>query len=383
MDISLQDTHFSKRNTVLDDATLVDQLNTLLSSLNIPITLISPTDLTPSLLVAILESVLGNRIPLIDRNKDSKNSKASKVQNMKIFLGVLELDVLKADVGLSNVDPRRLADGEWEEVMFVAEILCWMGRRVDFRRKSKNLDEELPVPVKQVDPKPHYPPPVRLSPKSQLDLDAESLFQTGSTTTGSTRQSRLMFSPFMKDSGGDSVTTEDHQDELQSDDEHPDDVSDVLSALPPFKQQNLSPPKCIHEVPSPSLLFSGDFGLGSPSSSSQHHGHSPPPSHTRSFCSDCDPTTANTLPIEHDHSADHSHTSVRYSGFIEHVDEESELASFESSRSMLLDKSSLRPKSQRSVKIEAVKEQYARTQQLLNQRARLLSQLAELKKAHG
>lgn len=50
---------------------------------------------------------------------------------MKVFLGVLECDVLPEDedIGLADLDPRRLADGCWEETVFVGELLCWLGRK--------------------------------------------------------------------------------------------------------------------------------------------------------------------------------------------------------------------------------------------------------------
>src|SRR6266540_3894596 len=111
----------------IDETTLVSQLNALLNSLHIPIPLESPTDLTPRLLVAILESLIGMRIPVIERQD---NSQVSKVQNMKVFLGVLETDILQEDVGLSQLGPRRLANGEWEEVVVVAKLLCWIGWRM-------------------------------------------------------------------------------------------------------------------------------------------------------------------------------------------------------------------------------------------------------------
>src|SRR5882672_2722486 len=111
-----------KGRTPLDEPTLVFQLNALLTSLRIPIPLISQTDLTPRLLIAILESILGIRVPIFERDDDSQTS---KVQNIKIFLGILETDILKTDVGLSHLDPRRLVCGEREEVTFVAELLCW------------------------------------------------------------------------------------------------------------------------------------------------------------------------------------------------------------------------------------------------------------------
>lgn len=71
-----------------------------------------------------------------------------------MLLGVLECDILRgsgctnelqdeeahedvnvsvegwgADVGLGEVDPERLADGGWDEVVFIGELLCWLSRR--------------------------------------------------------------------------------------------------------------------------------------------------------------------------------------------------------------------------------------------------------------
>ncbi len=116
---------------------LVSQLNELLTALRIPIPIQHPTDLTPSLLLAILESFLSSRLPLSPSIRQAALSKSptrhtealnARVQCMKIFLGVLETDILKNDdMGLSGVDPRKLAAGEYAEVTLVAEALCWVG----------------------------------------------------------------------------------------------------------------------------------------------------------------------------------------------------------------------------------------------------------------
>lgn len=105
---------------------LVNQLNAILKELRLPITLESPAELTPSLLIKILEALLSERLPM---NPPSRGRELDNLQMTKIFLGTLESDVLEMDVGLSNMDPRRLANGEWEEVVSIAELLCWVGRR--------------------------------------------------------------------------------------------------------------------------------------------------------------------------------------------------------------------------------------------------------------
>ncbi|KAI0771230.1 hypothetical protein BD413DRAFT_65552 [Trametes elegans] len=114
-----------------DDPELIDDLNELLANLDmqLPFSLESPFDLTPSLLLGILESILQSRLPISPIVRASRDF-GSKIQAMKIFLGVLETDVLDGmDIGLSDVDPRRVAAGEEEEAVFVGELLCWLGRQ--------------------------------------------------------------------------------------------------------------------------------------------------------------------------------------------------------------------------------------------------------------
>ncbi|KAF8525583.1 hypothetical protein BU17DRAFT_62725 [Hysterangium stoloniferum] len=107
--------------------TLVKEINNLLNVLSLPIRVDTPYDLTPSLLLAILESVLRDRLPISTVTRESRTPTA-KVEAMKVFLGVLEDDVLQLDIGLSEVDPRKLAAGNWDEVVFVGQTLCWLAR---------------------------------------------------------------------------------------------------------------------------------------------------------------------------------------------------------------------------------------------------------------
>ncbi|KAI9059242.1 hypothetical protein FKP32DRAFT_1596595 [Trametes sanguinea] len=119
------------RTRMRDYTDLVQSLNDLLDRLDmqLPFALETPFDLTPSLLLGVLESILKERLPIPSVIRASRDF-ASKVQAMKIFLGVLENDILGGmDVGLSDVDPRRLASGDEEEVVFVGELLRWLGRK--------------------------------------------------------------------------------------------------------------------------------------------------------------------------------------------------------------------------------------------------------------
>ncbi|KIK60495.1 hypothetical protein GYMLUDRAFT_73937 [Collybiopsis luxurians FD-317 M1] len=114
-------------------SSLVDELGILLRALGIPLLLESPADLTPSLLLAILECILSSRLPLSPEIRDGLSSKSkdadhAKIQCMKIFLGIIETDILKKDVGMGGIDPLKLANGDWDEVVYVGEILCWIGR---------------------------------------------------------------------------------------------------------------------------------------------------------------------------------------------------------------------------------------------------------------
>lgn len=130
---------------------LVTDLNSILGKLNIPLKLDSPAELTPSLLLAILERLIGQSIPLNEHLKRSlkrpeRNEKQhARIQVTKLFLGVLlDCELLKSDVGLTDIDPRRLANGEWEEVSFIGELLVWMAKKagvlVKTRRKKKPRD---------------------------------------------------------------------------------------------------------------------------------------------------------------------------------------------------------------------------------------------------
>ncbi|KDQ33948.1 hypothetical protein PLEOSDRAFT_1099897 [Pleurotus ostreatus PC15] len=124
---------------------LVRSLNQLLNALGLPFVIETPTDLTPSLLLAILASILCEPIhaihgpdeasfddtivALTDLSQSHDTLPAFKVKQMKVLLGVLN-EVLPVDVCLSDVDPRRLAKGEWEEVKFVGELFVWLGKKL-------------------------------------------------------------------------------------------------------------------------------------------------------------------------------------------------------------------------------------------------------------
>ncbi|KAI0339005.1 hypothetical protein BDW22DRAFT_1432207 [Trametopsis cervina] len=110
---------------------LVVDLNTLLENINISVSLEAPYDLTPSLLVALLECILQDRLP-IPRTVRQARDEESKAHTMQIFLEVLHASIGAADLNeeedLGDVDPSMLATGGWNEVVLVGDLLCKLAR---------------------------------------------------------------------------------------------------------------------------------------------------------------------------------------------------------------------------------------------------------------
>ncbi|KAK0202185.1 hypothetical protein DFS33DRAFT_1059349 [Desarmillaria ectypa] len=271
----------------LNNMDLVYQLNELLTALRIPIPIQSPTDLTPSLLLAILECFISSRLPLSPGIRQAAVSKSparraealnARVQCMKIFLGILETDILKNDdMSLSGIDPRKLAAGEYAEITLVAEALCWVGQRAGL---------------------------------IQAERDAHS----PSTMTTTTRTSSLLQT-------GASIAES--------------NTSISNSAATPELSPRSTPPRCIHEVPSPLAL---------------------------------------SLPLFYEETP--VRVPVRHTGVIEPVDQDWEVESFESSGahwSMQSDSSS----NQSALYDSDGGNEHLRTVSLLKERARLLSEIAK------
>ena len=123
----------------MDPLTLTAQLNALLQAINLPFVLTSPVDLTPSLLITIFESITQVPIPIahaIDQEDENRH-----IQTIKVFIGVVELDFLQSDIGLSSLDLRLLAAGAWDEVVFVAEALCWIGEELELIQPVPVVDQ--------------------------------------------------------------------------------------------------------------------------------------------------------------------------------------------------------------------------------------------------
>lgn len=133
---------------------LVYELNALLRSLHFSTRdhdlLSSPTDLSPPLLLAILSALLPSLSLSLSSFQDD-------VQAMKMFLGVLETDVLgttthnqdgdgdeeqQREVSVCYVDPRRLTRGGKEECEYVGSVLVWLGRQLGLGVVHTQTDDE-------------------------------------------------------------------------------------------------------------------------------------------------------------------------------------------------------------------------------------------------
>lgn len=283
---------------------LVDNLNELINKLSIslPFVVETPWDLTPSLLLGILESILQSRLPIPPLIRASRDF-ANKVQAMKIFLGVFESDVLEGeDVGLSQVDPRRLAAGEEEEVKFIGELLCWLGRR-------KGL---LPGPSQHgAGQPPSLPPSTR---RRATSPSTHSTITSGMHSNLSMMQTGVAGS----DTSMSSFASEQLTSLTQSLPELPSLPPAPASAprrSTPSRGSARPPPRCIHEVEDPSFVLDREPDVSTATSvchcatmdEYEEGDDLPPPAET-------------PLPF-------------RYDGWIDKADENSELQSYYERRS--------------------------------------------------
>ncbi|KAJ7710604.1 hypothetical protein B0H17DRAFT_1027405 [Mycena rosella] len=251
---------------------LFAQLNQLLASLDLPFTVQSHRDLTPALLICILETLREARLVLAPGDRAALfTSRAAKERCMKIFLGVLQGDVLRTDVGLSGVDPRLLASGVDTETVFVGRVLCWYGRRLGLITRARS-----PSTLSQVGGG-------RGSP---------------STLTNTTITRHTATSPVRAQPNGESDTS----------------VSAASGS-----DTDAHEPRCIHEVPEPTLVLS-------PASA-------PPEldSELSAFTSEHEASASAAFTSGREQT---QNTSVRYTGYIQLVDQDAEIAAFEARRAL-------------------------------------------------
>lgn len=298
--------------TAEENQALVAQLNDLMEGLHLPISIIAPTDLTPSLLMAVLESLLGEKIPIPQRSAMGKSTSADlKLQKVKVFLGVLETDVIQQPVGLSDLDPRRLADGGCEEASYVAEVLVWIGNRVGLlprvvraQKKRKHAAKATPsrTPSEGTSSaNTTVSNPRKASARfSSPELDTTSVFYAYTPL-----ESRASSPIPAGTNGGGEWSSSPGKEETPS--------SVALSLKPPFESPladlSVELDDRLNHNGHSSLLFANESNGVDDASHDQSYLHQL--SRESSF-------------YEHEHSS----VSVRYKGYIEPVDEEFEIASY-------------------------------------------------------
>ena len=285
---------------------LIDPLNTLLHNLGLPFVLDTPLDLTPSLLLAILESLLQSRLPISASIRESR-SDAAKVQAMKIFLGVLETDVLNEDVGLSDIDPRRLAAGEWEEVVFIAKLLCWLGKQTGLLLSEDTSSAKIPK-------------------------------RPSSTAGGSTGRSILdvprIVSPSTRSTATNSVTSGFSFDrEYQESETTVQSVNSVVAETRHPRNERTSSqveqrhqPQCIHEIEDPSFLAQEGEQELKELLCTEHESLTRDNDNTIDAYCDCSQDEGTSMSP---YFKERPLSPVRYDGHIQEVDTELELRTFE------------------------------------------------------
>ncbi|KAF8550195.1 hypothetical protein OG21DRAFT_1525288 [Imleria badia] len=384
-------------------STLVPSLNALLAALSLPFSLDHPTDLTPSLLLAIFESLINARLPIPSSVRQSRTRDA-KARAMLVLLGVLECDVLRGgtssdaehsiaastaddsvlggaggvsvdgwvdEIGLGEVDPERLADGGWEETIFVGELLCWLARRKGIlprtrssHRSSRSLysnhhsygTEEgdttnfssslllQPSPKTSRSPRPPSPSP------SIVDVDADADFSALSHISDVPRHP-LVHSPEPSLSVSATTGTDlsirarsvssrtsvsiihDDPDEFEEASQDTVQMYDPRQMMQDTEEDDDRPPtfraRCIHDLEDPSYIRA----LGGPSSS-----FDPSVSHERVFEDEDDPSRDedDVDAQDNDPYAPPTPTPrrVRLTGWIDAVDAATELGHFATSRSL-------------------------------------------------
>lgn len=246
---------------------------------------------------------------------------------MKIFLGVLHDDALFQNVGLDRIDPRRLADGGNDEVLWTAALLCWMGGKNGYSIQNGASSSF----VHQLSSPPLYPLD-RILPFYGQDSRRRSPSVKSTTASNTMSTNFSMNQSAVVDSNTSIETTSEFvmdQSDVFNDRQYHDSrlvlasIDDNVveedshidySHLPLRAAQ--SAPRCIHEIRSPGRMSAAHLLQDDDSRYSELELTEPEQSSSfyRDFANGAEQSTQ---------------TSVRYDGWIEEVDAEDEIRSFE------------------------------------------------------
>lgn len=215
---------------------------------------------------------------------------------MKIFLGVLENDIIAMDVGLSDVDPRRLAAGEWDEVVFVGELLCWLGKKsglLPMLSLHSALPPRKPLARERAVEEHEFRNRQRTASSSTHSTTTNSHHSLFSATRSVPAESDTTIRTVISDANTHSFTEERSFEDEES------------------QESIVHRPRCIHEVEELSYVLSEDQSMGTDLADST------------SSC-DCDTSFHSEFDREITRAS-----PVRYTGWLSRVDDELEVRSFE------------------------------------------------------
>src|SRR5271156_2227823 len=124
---------------------LLSPLNAILSRNYLP-TITHPSQLTPSLLIALYESLIRARLPAIERT--SKSSTSVQIRNIKLLLGAM---VMSGWVDASVIDPVGIVEKEESCLMDLVEVLVEIGRDEYglYVAANDGLEEQAATPIKK------------------------------------------------------------------------------------------------------------------------------------------------------------------------------------------------------------------------------------------
>lgn len=221
--------------------------------------------------------------------------------------------MLQEEIGLADVDPRRLATGEWEEVLFVGRVLVWLARRMGYLPSSSKP----PSPVLSLYEEPLAESSVRRQ-RPPMHAPRDSVTTNG--TAGSFTNPFIVRAPSPMPSSHPSRTPSPTQDTALG-----------LSFDPPRAS---SPPPARHDGDNDDE----EEQTHDATYCSCAHGQDPDASFASSatYC-----TCAHDEPTHRSHPA----TSVRYDGWIQRVED---VQSFEASRARTT------PRARRSRELESL-----------------------------
>jgi hypothetical protein len=225
---------------------------------------------------------------------------------MKIFLGVLEADIISEDIGLSDIDPRRLAAGEWEEVVFVAKLLCWLGKQMGLLASKHSSSTKFP-----------RRPPSTLSGSAGSTASFVELPRKASPSTRSTVTDSITSSLSFDGECQESDTT------AQSMRSEPTETRWLEDERLLTRMDQRHRPQCIHEIEDLSLLAQGD---DNDLLRAEYDSLSRDTNDTIGGYRDCSQDERTNSAF---YSKDRSSSTVRFDGHIQEVDADLELRTFE------------------------------------------------------